>query len=57
MIGAGVHLYKYRDVHMQKFCKGGGGANLGGGRICKQRQREHWKKMLKISLVILRGRD
>ena len=44
---------------MQKFCGGGGGgANLGylkrGGRICKQRQGEHWKTMLKISSVILR---
>ena len=47
---------------MQKFCKGranldilkGGGG--GGGGSCKQHQGEHWKTMVKISLVILRGR-
>ena len=45
---------------MQKFEKGWVGGELGifkkeGGCSCKQHQGEHWKTMLKISLVILRG--
>ena len=43
---------------MQKFCRGG--VELGvfkKGRTCKQHQGEHWKTMLKLGLVVLRGRD
>ena len=36
---------------VQKFCKGGGGVNLGyfikRGHCCKQHQGEHWKTMFK----------
>ena len=51
----------FTGLYAEILQREGGGANLGAlkkrGHSCKQRQGEHWKTMLKISLVILRGAE